>query len=336
MALNPRFFKLSAPLTSGQLTTLLKAEIIGATDVMITDLAEPAEAGTGILCYVSNQDSLNQVPDGAVVIVPAEIDLAPRNNGAAIRVENPRLAFALAVSSMLNKALPVDNRSGNPPQIDPTAQIAPSAIIEGDVCIGANVAIDACSVIKHGVQIGANSRVGANCTLSHCEIGEGCVVQDGAVIGGAGFGFEITGAGPVAIPHVGAVRLGRGVLVGSNCTIDRGSLGDTIIEDQVMIDNLVHIAHNCVIGARSVITGQVGIAGSTRLGKGVMIGGQAGIADHLEIGAGALIMARSGVTKDVDPKAKMVGFPAVEAGQYWREQAAIRKLLRQQKNKKED
>ena len=112
------------------------------------------------------------------------------------------------------------------------------------------------------------------------------------------------------IPHIGILRLGRCVSVGANSTIDRGSLGDTVIGNFVVIDNLVHIAHNCEIGDRCVIAGQVGIAGSTILEAGVIIGGQVGIGDHLRVGKDAMILARSGVTKDVPAGAKVAGFPA--------------------------
>ena len=203
-----------------------------------------------------------------------------------------------------------------------------NVLIGESVKIGTNCWIGHNTIIEKNVEIGNNCSIGDNCTLSHCELDDGCRLQAGVVLGAAGFGFEITGDTPVMIPHIGILRLGRGVCVGANSAIDRGSLGDTVIGDFVMIDNLVHIAHNCEIGERCVIAGQVGIAGSTILEAGVMIGGQAGIGDHLRIGKNAVILARSGVTKDVPAGAKMVGFPAIEAGQYWRDQAAVRQVLR--------
>jgi len=225
-----------------------------------------------------------------------------------------------------SRALP-----GDAPQIDQSAVIDPRAVIGARVVIGARAVVGANCVIGSGVKISDDCSIGDNCTLSHCELDDGCNLQAGVVLGAPGFGFEITGHAPVMIPHIGILRLGRNVCVGANSAIDRGSLGDTVIGDFVMIDNLVHIAHNCEIGDHCVIAGQVGIAGSTVLEAGVMIGGQAGIGDHLTIGKGAVILARSGVTKDVPAGAKMVGFPASEAGQYWRDQAAMRQVLRQRK-----
>jgi len=336
MPIDPRFYRIAPKLTSGGLAAFLEAEISGSLDIMISDISSPAKAKAGTLTFISSAALDLADLAGAVVIAKRGLDNLPENIGALIEVDNPRLEFARAATMILG-----DN-AGNPgseitsinPNIDPSAQIASTAVIEANSVIGANVVIGANSVIKSGVQIGQGCHVGDNSTLSHCELAENCTVQAGVVIGGPGFGFETTKSGPVMVPHLGIVRIGKNVGIGANTAIDRGSLDDTVIEDNVMIDNLVHIAHNCHIGAGSVIAGQVGIAGSTTLGRNVMIGGQAGIADHLNIGDGAVIMARSGVTKDVEAGAKMVGFPAMEAGLYWREQALFRQMLRQQKKTK--
>ena len=331
MAIDPRFYRIDHPVTLGTLGAFLGADIIGATDIEVTDFAPPEGCSAGILCFVSSAEGLiDNFHNGIVITCP---DLIDKVKGAAgiIGADNPRLAFARAVAH----CLAVDHvPAHNPPKIDPSARISASSVIADGVQIGANTTIGANSVINAGVQIGDDCHIGDNCSLGYCELADGCDIQSGVVIGSAGFGFEMTGSAPVKIPHIGIVRLGRGVFVGANSAIDRGSLDNTVIGQYVMIDNLVHIAHNCQIGDNCVIAGQVGIAGSTVLGPNVVIGGQAGIADHLQIGDGAVILARSGVTKNVDDNAKMVGFPAVEAGQYWRDQAVIRKLLRAQGNEK--
>ena len=132
--------------------------------------------------------------------------------------------------------------------------------------------------------------------------------------------------GAISLPHVGIVRIADGCSIGNQCSIDRGTIGDTVIGRSVMIDNMCHIAHNVQIGDRSIIAGQCGISGSVTIGADVQIGGQVGIAQHVTIGDGAVLTARSGVTKDVAPNTQMAGFPAVETGQYWRERAALRRL----------
>ena len=116
------------------------------------------------------------------------------------------------------------------------------------------------------------------------------------------------------------------VSIGSGCAIDRGSLGNTHIGAHVMMDNLCHIAHNVTIGARSIIAGQCGISGSVTVGQGVAMGGQVGIAPHVKIGDGAVLTARSGVTKDIEDGDQVAGFPAISKRQFWREQAALRRL----------
>jgi len=336
MPIDPRFYRIASKVTSGDLATFLGTKTSGSKDILISDISSPARATSGALTFISS--AVHDLGDlaGAVVIAKLGLDDLPKNVGALIEVENPRLEFSRAADMILRDITsdPESETISQKPNIDPSAQIAPTAVIEGNSVIGANVVIGANCVIKSGVHIGSGCHIGDNCTLSHCELAENCTIQAGVVVGGVGFGFEITKNGPVMVPHLGIVRIGRHVGIGANTAIDRGSLDDTVIEDNVMIDNLVHIAHNCHIGAGSVIAGQVGIAGSTTLGRNVMIGGQAGIADHLHIGEGAVIMARSGVTKDVEAGAKMVGFPAMEAGLYWREQALLRQMLRQQKKTK--
>ena len=192
--------------------------------------------------------------------------------------------------------------------------------------IGAGSVIEAGAVIKSGVVIGANCHIGANSVLSHCDIASHVTIGAGTVIGESGFGFEMTKDGVIRLPHVGIVRIADGCGIGNQCSIDRGSLGDTVLGRSVMIDNMCHIAHNVQIGDRSIVAGQCGISGSVRIGADVQIGGQVGIAQHLKIGDGAVLTARSGVTKDVAPNTQMAGFPAIEAGQYWRERAALRRL----------
>ena len=148
----------------------------------------------------------------------------------------------------------------------------------------------------------------------------------GTVIGESGFGFEMTNTGAIRLPHVGIVRVADECSIGNQCSIDRGSLGDTVLGHSVMIDNMCHIAHNVQIGDRSIFAGQCGISGSVKIGADVKIGGQVGIAQHVTIGDGAVLTARCGVTKDVAPNTQMAGFPAIEVSQYWREQAALRRL----------
>ena len=213
--------------------------------------------------------------------------------------------------------------------------VGPGVMCGEGVEIGAGSQIGAGAVIHKGVRIGQNCQIGANVVLSHAIVGDDVIIQPNAVIGSAGFGFEITPEGPVALPHVGSVVIGDGVLIGAGSCIDRGTLGPTSIGDQAMLDNMVHIAHNCVIGARAVLTAQAGLAGGAIIGEGAMLGGQAGVGPAVRVGKGAVVMAQSGVTKDVEDGATVGGFPASDARKMWRDRAALRRLLAQS-GRKED
>ena len=152
--------------------------------------------------------------------------------------------------------------------------------------------VEAGAILHPGGKVGKNCHVGSNAVLSYSVIGDHVKIGAGSIVGGAGFGFEMTDDGMVKIPHVGLVSIANSVSIGNCCTIDRGSLDNTIISEHVMIDNLCHIAHNVKIGPRSIISGQCGIAGSATVGIGVAMGGQVGIAPHVFIGDGAVLTAR--------------------------------------------
>jgi UDP-3-O-[3-hydroxymyristoyl] glucosamine N-acyltransferase len=243
-------------------------------------------------------------------------------------VASPRIGFAHALAHLVT-AVPVDHGTAG---IAPLAKIAdttvihPSATIMPQVVIGAGTVIEAGAVLHAGVKVGENCHIRSNSVLSHCLIGNGVDIGAGSVIGAAGFGFEMTDDGVVKLPHIGLVVIDDFVSIGSGCAIDRGSLGNTHIGAHVMMDNLCHIAHNVTIGARSIIAGQCGISGSVTVGGGVAMGGQVGIAPHVKIGDGAVLTARSGVTKDIEDGDQVAGFPAMSKRQFWREQAALRRL----------
>ena len=237
-------------------------------------------------------------------------------------VDYPRRSFASALEMIVKGAEPGVCKTS----IDHSALIHPTASVGDGVMIGAGSVVEAGAVIKSGVVIGTNCNIGANSVLSYCNIASYVTIGAGTVIGDSGFGFEMTKNGVIQLPHVGIVRISDGCVIGNQCSIDRGSLGDTLLGRSVMIDNLCHIAHNVQIGDRSIVAAQCGISGSVEIGTDVQMGGQVGIAPHLKIGDGAVLTARSGVTKDVAQNTQIAGFPAMEAGQYWRERAALRRL----------
>ncbi|HEX8392716.1 MAG TPA: UDP-3-O-(3-hydroxymyristoyl)glucosamine N-acyltransferase, partial [Longimicrobium sp.] len=160
------------------------------------------------------------------------------------------------------------------------------------------------------------------------RVGDRCIVHGGARLGADGFGYVPDAAGLRKMPQVGGCVLEADVEVGANTTIDRGSIGDTVVGRGTKIDNLVMIGHNCRIGRHVIIVSQVGISGSTRVGDGAVLGGQAGVQGHIEIGAGARIGAQAGVTASVDPGVTVSGYPARPHREALRVQAAVFALPR--------
>ena len=185
-----------------------------------------------------------------------------------------------------------------------------------NVKIGSNTIVGSNTVIEHDVQIDKNCIIGANVTIRNSIIGNDVVIQDGAKIGVKGFGFIPLKEKNFRFPHIGRVLINDNVEIGANCTIDRGSVGDTIIGKNTFLDNQVHVAHNVRIGQNCMIAGQVGFAGSTTIGNNVSIGGQAGVSGHLKIGNNVRIGGGSGVVKDIADGTTVMGYPAVPLKQF--------------------
>jgi len=179
------------------------------------------------------------------------------------------------------------------------------------VKIGSKTLLGSNTVVEHGVIIGMNCIIGSNVTIKNTIIGDNVVIQDGCKIGVKGFGFIPMNKKNFRFPHIGRVILKDNVELGANCTIDRGSIGDTIIGENTFLDNQVHMAHNVNVGKNCMIAGQVGFAGSSSIGDNVSIGGQAGISGHLKIGNNVRIGGGSGVVKDIPDNMTVMGYPAV-------------------------
>jgi UDP-3-O-[3-hydroxymyristoyl] glucosamine N-acyltransferase len=185
-----------------------------------------------------------------------------------------------------------------------------NCLIEETVKIGNNTKIGNNVLIKKGVHIGKNCLIGSNIILENTLIGDNVVIKSGTLIGQTGFGFKFINKKKFKLPHIGRVIIENDVLIGSLCTIDRGSLGDTVVGEFSSIDNQVQIAHNVRIGNYCMIAAQVGIAGSTIIGNYVKIGGQAGLSGHLTIGNNVKIGGKSGVISDIEDNNTVMGYPA--------------------------
>jgi UDP-3-O-[3-hydroxymyristoyl] glucosamine N-acyltransferase len=251
-----------------------------------------------------------------------------------IRVDNAYESFA-SLLRLVDQARP--RKKG----IHPTAVIEPSATIGSDVYIGPYAYIgdnciigDGCSLYPN-VYIGDNTRVGSKSILypgvkvyHECILGEGCIIHAGSVIGSDGFGFAPQSENEyMKIPQLGNVILEDNVEIGANVTIDRATMGSTIIRKGVKLDNLIQIGHNVEVGENTVMAAQTGIAGSTKIGKNCMFGGQVGIAGHIKIAAGTKIGAQAGILSVIkEENTAIIGSPAIEIRQFMKSSVLFRRL----------
>jgi UDP-3-O-[3-hydroxymyristoyl] glucosamine N-acyltransferase len=299
------------------------------------DVRALGEAGPGDVAFLENRrylKALAATKAGACLIHPSLVSRVPAGC-VALAAANPYRAYARVAAAFHPARMPV-------PGVHPTAFVDPTAQLGAGVSVGPHASILAGAKLAAGVAVGANATVGenvelgegcvvgANATVSHATVGARTRVYPGARIGQDGFGFAPDPAGHVKVPQLGIVRIGADCEIGANTCIDRGSASDTVIADGTWIDNLVQIGHNVKIGRGSVIVAQVGISGSTELGAMVMAGGQAGLSGHLKIGDGAKIVAQAGVHRDIEPGGIVGGSPAVPVGEWRRQSAAIRRLVR--------
>lgn len=313
--------KLPKPLTVSDIAALVGGQATGDLGHVVDAVAEIAHAGPSDVASFHNMKyvaAAQAAPAGCLLVPPAAKDAACAAK-AKVVVADPQAAFAIMLG-LVDSA----RRSAVKPGVSPKASVHPEAKLGAGVHVGDFTVIERGAVIGDGcvlmpqVYVGENAKLGDGCRLypqvvvrEDCELGRGVTVHAGTVIGADGFGFTTdrkTGR-HTKIPQIGNVIVGDGAEIGANVAIDRATLGSTIIEPGVQIDNLVQIAHNVKVGRDSVVVSQVGIAGSTTIGRNVILAGQAGLAGHLHVGDGAIVTAQTGVMADVPPKAMLFGSP---------------------------
>lgn len=314
------------------------AQLQGDPDYDVRQLAPLGEAGPGQLSFLASSKYrrfLAHSRAGALILSPADADRFP---GHRLLHANPYAAYARAAQLLYPPAPTVP---GVHPSavIAPDARLHPGARVEEGALIGARARLEEDVWIGPGVvveadcEIGPGTRIHAKAVLyAGTRLGARCIIHGGAVIGADGFGFAPEHGAYVKIPQLGGVRIGNDVEVGANTTIDRGALGDTVIEDGVKLDNLVQVAHNVCVGAHTVIAGQTGIAGSTQIGRHCVIGGQVGIAGHLRIADQVVLSGKSMVTNSIERSGVYSsGLPLQENALWRRSVARFRKLEEFQK-----
>ena len=312
--------------TLNELASQVGGEVAGDGDVVIHRVAPIDEAVEGEITFLNNPQYRRFLPEcrASAVIVGPEAFEEPRGRRLnLLRCSDPYIAFA-QISQLFCPAPRFNGQISPGAYVDESATVNEGATIFPYAWIGARAQLGHGSVIFPGVFIGENAVIGAQCVLhanvvvrEGCRLGDRVILHAGVVIGSDGFGYAGKGSGRLKIPQTGIVVIEDDVEIGANTTVDRATLGRTVIKRGAKIDNLVQIAHNVTVGEFSVIAAQAGIAGSTRIGKNVTLAGQVGVVNHIEIGEGAIIGPQSGVPQSVPAGAVLSGGVAAAPHHEW-------------------
>lgn len=324
--------------SAAQIAGILEGSVDGKENASVTGLSKIEEGQPGTLTFLANMKYEEHIyaTNATIAIVNEDFKASKPlpSTLTLVRVKDAYSCFAKLLDFY-------DKMRQKEPKIEKNAFIAESASIGKEVYIGANAYIGDDAVIGDHVKIYPNSFIGDNVkvgngTVIHpnvsiyhdCQIGQNCLIHAGAVIGADGFGFAPDENGEFQkVPQIGNVILEDNVDIGANSTIDRATLGSTILRRGVKIDNLVQVAHNVEIGENSAMAAQVGIAGSTKIGKHVMAGGQAGISGHIKIADRTKIVAQSGIPSSVKkPDTTLMGSPGIPIDDFKRSYIGFRRL----------
>ncbi|MDD2995281.1 MAG: UDP-3-O-(3-hydroxymyristoyl)glucosamine N-acyltransferase [Bacteroidia bacterium] len=327
--------------TAQQIADFIQGKVEGDATVRVSNFSKIEEGQPGTLSFLSNPKYSQYIYDSNASIILVNNDFVPERavKATLIRVANAyeSLAFLLSV---VEQAKP--RKSGISPQafvsesaqIGENAYIAPFVSVGDGVRIGKNVQILSGSTLGDNVQLGDNVKLYAGVHVyQDCKIGNNCIFHSGVVIGSDGFGFAPSEDGSYRkIPQMGNVVIEDDVEIGANTTIDRATLGSTMIRKGVKLDNLVQIAHNVEIGENTVIASQSGVAGSTKIGKQCIFAGQTGVAGHLQIADGTILGAQTGVANSIKAGGQAwQGYPAIAVGNFRRSTVVYKNLPELQK-----
>lgn len=319
------------------LAELLNGDIAGDPETEILRPAKIEEARPGDVTFLSNPKYARFLDAtlASAVIVARTLDAPLRPGVSYLRVDDPYLGFLTALEALVPRPDPLPPGIHPTAVIAPTAQIGPGARLGAHVVIGEHASVGARSSICHNTVIGDGSSVGDDSLLypnvtvrEGCRIGSRVILHPGVVVGSDGFGFAPKPDGSYKkIPQLGGVVIEDDVEIGANTTIDRATVGETVIKRGAKLDNLIQIAHNVVVGEDTVIAAQTGIAGSTKVGAHCILAGQVGLVGHIEVADRTTIGAQSGVSKSLTAPGKVYfGSPVKERMRALRIEGAIRRL----------
>lgn len=323
--------------TAAQIAMMISGKVEGNADAAVASFGKIEEAQKGQLAFLANPkyEEYLYTTRASIIIINEAQELKQPIDATLIKVPDAYTAFA----TLLDKYQQIMRQQltgiQQPVYVAATAKVGENVFIGAFSYLGENVMVGDGTKIYPNTFLGDNVRVGKN-TIIHpgvkiyhdCIIGDNVSIHAGTVIGGDGFGFAPQADGTLKkVPQIGNVIIEDGVEIGSNATIDRATIGSTLIKAGAKLDNLLQIAHNVEVGNNSVIAAQAGISGSTKVGNNVMIGGQVGIVGHLKIADGTKINAQSGVSKSIlNPNSAVTGSPAFDYTAALRSQVASRNL----------
>lgn len=321
--------------SASQIAALVSGKVEGDGNVTVSTFAKIEEGHPGAISFLANPKYTHYIYSTKSSIVLVSNDFVPEEpiSCTLIRVADPYATVAFLLD-MVSKMTAVQ-----PEGVEQPSYIAEGVEIAADCYVGAFAYVGKGALIGKNVKIypqvyvGAGAVIGDNTILypgvkiyHGCKIGKNCILHSGVVIGSDGFGFAPVNGEYNKIPQLGIVELEDNVEIGANTTIDRAMMGATKIRHGVKLDNLIQIAHNCEVGANTVMAAQAGVAGSTKIGAGCMVGGQVGFAGHIHVGDGSEIGAQSGIPNDVKPGSRLMGYPAVNAGEFARQAVYTKNL----------
>ena len=312
-------------LTAGHIADQINGTVVGDRNIDIFNISKIEEGSKGSLTFLANPKYTEFIytTKASAAIVSSDFEPTERIELTLIKVKDPYSSFT-TILELFDKDLSKRKGISQLTDVDKSSKISDSAFIGSFSSVGENSIIGEKCIIENQVFIGNNVEIGKGCLiypgvkiLDDTIIGQNCIIHSSTTIGSDGFGFAPNDDGSYKkIPQTGNVLIGDNVEIGSNSTIDRATLGSTIISNGVKLDNQIQIAHNVEIGENTAIAAQSGIAGSTKIGKNCMIGGQVGIIGHIKIGDNVKIQAQAGVTSDIESNSRVTGTPAISYMNY--------------------
>ena len=307
---NQKSFKLE------ELAKLTDSLVIGDPECVVDNLSTISSASESSITFLTNSKYSGNLKNSKACAVLVHENYKEDKNFNYLKSKDPYLAYATL--SKLFK----EESNNTFPFVDKSAVISENSVISKNVYIGPHVYIGPNCVIEDNVTINANCSIVENVSIS-----SNTIIQYGSVLGSDGFGFAPSKNGYVKIEQLGGLKIGKNVEIGANCSIDRGALDDTEIHDGVILDNLIHIAHNVVLGENSAIAASCAIAGSTKIGKNFQMGGLSGVLGHLEICDDVTVGAHTLITKNISKPGNYIGIMPAQDHKDWAKTATLIKKL---------